>query len=197
MEKKEIIVPTPTNEEVQKYLDIWDSLPGYTAQESALWKLFNATYPHNKDIDDILIKVSTLNDFYSTNIFSVFPVAEHILALDIDERLDDADPTLVQDIASVTVSNKARNFYSFASKYCSHHRPDDYPIYDSYVDTVLRYFRKTDRFAKFNNADLKHYPTFKSILLDFRAHYGLTKYGLKNLDRYLWQLGKRYFPKTY
>ena len=144
MEKKEIKVPTPTNEEVQKYLDIWDSLPGYTAQESALRKLFNATYPHNKDIDDILIKVSTLNDFYSTNIFSVFPVAEHILALDIDERLDNADPTLVQDIASVTISNKAKNFYSFASKYCSHHRPDDYPIYDSYVDTVLRYFRKTE-----------------------------------------------------
>ena len=137
----------------------------------------------------------TLED--GTNIFSVFPVAEHILALDIDERLDNADPTLVQDIASVTISNKAKNFYSFASKYCSHHRPDDYPIYDSYVDTVLRYFRKTDRFAKFNNADLKHYPTFKSILLDFSAHYGLTKYGLKDLDRYLWQLGKHYFQKTY
>lgn len=31
----------------------------------------------------------------------------------------------------------ASNFYSFASKYCSHHNPLDYPIYDIYVDEVL------------------------------------------------------------
>ena len=41
--------------------------------------------PENKQIEDILIKCSTLNDFYSTNIFSIFPVAKHILQLDIDK----------------------------------------------------------------------------------------------------------------
>jgi hypothetical protein len=34
------------------------------------------------------------------------------------------------------------NFYSFATKYCSHHKPEMYPIYDSYVDKMLGYFKK-------------------------------------------------------
>lgn len=59
----------------------------YASQEAALDKLFFTFAPENTNIEDILLKVSTLNDFYSTNIFSVFPVAEHILSLNIDERL--------------------------------------------------------------------------------------------------------------
>lgn len=105
--------------------------------------------------------------------------------------------SITYDIASVTILDKTRNFYSFASKYCSHHRPEDYPLYNSYVDAVLRYFRKTDHFAQFSNHDLKHYPTFKSILLSFRTYYDLTQYGVKDLDRYLWLLGKEFFPKIY
>jgi hypothetical protein len=59
---------------VRHYLDKWDALENYTLQENALKKLFFQTYPQNTDIDDVLIKVSALNDFYSTNIFSVFTV---------------------------------------------------------------------------------------------------------------------------
>ena len=94
-------------------------------------------HPKNTDITDILLKVSTLNDFYSTNIFSVYPVAKHILSLGIDARLKAGDVTLVNDIKQIAINGTERNFYSFASKYCSHHNPLDYPIYDSYVDVVL------------------------------------------------------------
>ncbi len=77
-------IPTPNKCEVEKYLKNWDSLENYVLQESALDKLFFDTYPNNKDINDILIKASSLNDFYSTNIFSIFPVAKHIQKLNID-----------------------------------------------------------------------------------------------------------------
>ena len=80
-------IPKPSKIEVEKYLKKWDSLENYVLQESALDKLFFYTYPHNNDINDILIKASALNDFYSTNIFSIFPVAKHILNLDIDEDI--------------------------------------------------------------------------------------------------------------
>jgi len=33
-------------------------------------KLFTETYPENTKMDDVLIKVCSLNDFYSTYIFS-------------------------------------------------------------------------------------------------------------------------------
>lgn len=191
-------VPRPNCKEVDKYLLAWDQLENYALQESALDKLFYRTYPRNKDIDDVLIKVSALNDFYSTNIFSPFKVAKHIINLDIDERLIAGDVTLVNDIAKVNMDNgTVKNFYSFATKYCSHHNPLDFPIYDSYVDKLLRYFRDTDGFYRFNNNDLKNYIKFKNILLKFREFYNLAPYNLKDIDKYLWQLGKEKFSKQY
>lgn len=191
-------VPRPCCEEVRTYLSRWDTLDNYALQESALDKLFFQTYPSNSDIDDVLIKVSSLNDFYSTNIFSPFQVAKHIIKLDVDERIQGGDPTLVNDIAKVTMSNGSiKNFYSFATKYCSHHKPLDYPIYDSYVDHLLRYFREIDGFSKFKNDDLKNYTEFKKILLEFRLYYSLEEYNLKDIDKYLWQLGKVKFPQKY
>lgn len=195
--KTQKVVPTPTEEIVDEYLLKWETLENYQLQESALNKLFFTLCPLNCDIEDVLLKVSTLNDFYSTNIFSIYPVAKHICSLNIDDRLKDGDVTLVRDIQSVTIGNVQKNFYSFATKYCSHHNPLDYPIYDSFVDEVLRYFRKKEGFSSFVDSDLKNYIRFKEILMDFREFYGLEKYNLKQIDQYIWQLGKDYFPKNY
>lgn len=188
-------IPNPSVEEVENYLEQWNTLENYVNQENSLDKLFFDLIPENKLIEDILIKCSTLNDFYSTNIFSIFPVAKHILQLDIDKRLQEGDLTLVNDIADVKGID--RRFYSFASKYCSHHEPEQFPIYDSYVDKVLRHFRRVDKFASFKNDDIKDYVKFRNILGEFKSYYSLEQYSLKELDRYLWLLGKEYFRKQY
>lgn len=169
----------------------------YRLQEEALNKLFFELCPKNSDITDILLKASTLNNFYSTNIFSIYPVAKHIFNLNIDSRLKAGDVTLVGDIQHVIIGDAKKNFYSFASKYCSHHNPLDYPIYDSFVYDVLCYYRNRDDFSEFQDGDLKDYGKFKSILIAFRDFYGLDKYNLKQIDQYVWQLGKDYFPKNY
>lgn len=194
---KELTIPTPCKEEVEKWLKHWDSLPDYTEQEKALDKLFFGEFKTNDNLQNILIKCSTLNDFYSTNIFKVYNVAVHILSLNIDERLNNNDPTLVNDIANLTINGKEKCFYSFASKYCSHHNPLNFPIYDSYVEKVLKYFRKENPLLKFDNNDLKDYKKFKGILNKFQQLYNIEEYSLKDLDRYLWQLGKEYFPNKY
>ncbi|WP_407309964.1 hypothetical protein [Desulfosporosinus sp. SB140] len=195
--KMGVDVPDPSIEQVEFYLAKWDGLENYHLQEDALNKLFFELCPKNTNIIDVLLKASTLNDFYSTNIFSIYPVAKHICALGIDARLKAGDVTLVGDIQHITISDTEKNFYSFASKYCSHHNPLDYPIYDSYVDEVLRYFRNRDSFSDFHDGDLKDYVKFKGILIDFRAFYDLVKYNLKQIDQYVWLLGKDYFPKNY
>lgn len=190
-----IDIPKPSVEEIEKYLKQWNTLENYVNQENSLNKLFFDLIPENKVMEDILIKCSTLNDFYSTNIFSIFPVAKHILQLDIDERLKEGDLTLVNDIADVKELD--RRFYSFASKYCSHHNPEQFPIYDSYVSKVLMHFKKVDKFAKFTNNNLKDYTKFRKVLDEFKTYYKLEQYSLKELDRYLWLLGKKYFKKQY
>jgi hypothetical protein len=193
----DIPVPTPSIEQVELYLRKWDDTEDYRLQEKALEKLFFELCPKNTCISDVLLKASTLNDFYSTNIFSIYPVAEHICSLNIDSRLKSNDATLVKDIQNVTIHNKEKNFYSFATKYCSHHNPLNYPIYDSYVDKILRYFQKHDSFSNFSTKDLRDYVEFKRVLMDFSKYYGLDKYNLRQIDKYIWQLGKEYFPNDY
>ena len=119
-------LPDPCDEQVAHYLEKWETLEDYYLQENALDRLFFKLCPENHDISDVLLKVSALNDFYSTHIFKVFPMAKHIVSLDIDERLRVGDVTLVRDIQKVSGGN--RNHYSFATKYCSHHKPLDYPF---------------------------------------------------------------------
>ena len=144
MARKSIIVEHPSIEQVNFYLRAWDEQENYVLQEHALDKLFFQTYPLNTDINDILVKASSLNDFYSTNIFSIFTV-----------------------------------------------------IYDSFVDKVLKYFRRVDGFCAFSDDELKNYPRFIEILNSFQRFYKLEDVNKKDLDRYLWQLGKRCFPRNY
>lgn len=192
-------IPTqykPSKSEVEKYLYRWDALDDYVGQERALDKLFLVLCNENHDLSDILLKCAALNDFYSTNIFDIYSVAVHILLVkDLDARLKIGDLSLIDEIAHVNVGKGKveRNFYSFATKYCSHHQPSKYAIYDNIVDKVLIFFKNRDGFCKFENKDLKDYPKFMSIVKQFMKHYRLTKYTLKDIDRYLWQLGKEYY----
>ena len=190
-------LPKPSKKEVEKYLKLWSNSEKDTTQEKSLDKMFLKDYAENKKLEDILIKCSVLNDFYSTNIYSVFPVAKHIQSLGVDKRLKNGDISLVNDIAKVNVSGKERNYYSFATKYCSHHNPTEFPIYDSYVEKVLMYYKKADKFYEFKKDDLKDYAKFKEVLIAFKKYYNLDEFNLKELDMYLWQLGKEYFPNKY
>jgi len=63
------------------------------------------------------------------------------------------------------------------------------------VEQVLLYFNKVDKFSSFKRQDLKDYRKFKGILLDFQRYYKLERFNLKEIDRYLWLLGKEFFPK--
>ena len=194
MEKS--LPPKPCFSEVNKYLNKWKNLEGYTSQEEALNKLFLELLPGNSEIADILLKASCLNDFYSTRIFAIYPVAKRILSIkDLDKRLKAGDIKLVRELGNVKIGDNKRYFYSFATKYCSHHNPIAFPIYDSYVEKVLVYFNKVDEFSSFKIKDLKDYRTFKGILLDFQRYYKLERFNLKEIDRYLWLLGKKFFPK--
>ena len=69
----------PCQEEVDKYLRNWETLNSskYKYQEDSLELLYK-TFPLNNKLEEILFKASTLNDFYSTNIFSIIEVCQHI-----------------------------------------------------------------------------------------------------------------------
>lgn len=187
-------IPRPSCDEVDRYLHRWNTTPDYFQPEVVLKKLFTETCPYNKVIDDIILKTAALNTVYNTYIYSVYPVAQHILSLGIDERLRADDETLVNELMRVFYNSGEKvDHYSFATKYCSFHNPDAFPIYDSYVGKILQYYRDRERFSLFKNSELKNYPKFKQILSAFRRYFGLEKYTTKELDQYLWQFGKEHF----
>jgi hypothetical protein len=195
-------IERPSPEAVKFYLHKWDTLENNKAQESALNKLFWNICPRNTSLDDVLIKVSTLNDFYSTNLYNVFAMAKHIVNLNIDERLERGDTSVVTDIASGhglkhTKSGKEIQFFSFATKYCSHHRPLIFPIYDSYVEELLVYLKDIDGFASFSREGLHNIDVFLRTLNRLMKFYSLESFTLKDIDKYLWQYGKEKFPKVY
>ena len=88
---------------VKKYLDNWYTYRDskMLEQEYALSTLFQHFYQNN-NLQNVLVKVSCLNDFYSTNIRDTYSVAKVIYQLNIDTRLQNADLSLVDDIAAET-----------------------------------------------------------------------------------------------
>lgn len=195
--KQQIELPTPTPDSVREYLTKWDNLDRYPEQERAIDRLYFQYAPKNEDLEDILLKSATLNDFYSTRIRVITSVGKHIQSLHIDQRLEAGDLTLVDDLKSVHMGVRTIQFYSFATKYCSHHKPDIYPIYDSFISEVFRYFRKKDKFHSFRNEELKIYPRFKEIYLVFQDFYHLEDFSIKEMDKYLWLMGKEHFRKDF
>ena len=188
---------TPNDKIIKEYLKSWKTLESYTLQEKSLNLLFKSYCPKNDKIEHVLLKVSALNDFYSTNIYDTYSVAKHILSCNVDSDLERGEVELVNKIAPVTIKGKTRKFYSFASKYCSHHKPETYPIYDSYVEKMLIYFKRIDEFESFKKDDLKTYSRFIEIIGKFKDHYNLSGFSLREIDIYLWLAGKQYFPNKY
>ncbi len=201
--KKRTDIPDISVEEVEKWLAVWNSKDEYTIPEEAMNHLFLGEGKLNTDIETVLIKCTLVNYFYSTNIFKIVEMAKHIVKLDIDKRVENNDLSVVSDIARITIrdkegNNKSKDFYSFATKYCSRHKPDIYPIYDSYVVKVLKYCRDIGEFnEQFTDASLRDYVTFKKVILAFRKCFHLEQFSIKELDMFLWQFGKKYLPNKY
>ena len=93
-------------------------------------------------------------------------------------------------------NGKVRRFYSFATKYCRHHRPEEFPL-----PTTMWRSRCTilgpGRLCRFQDGAPEDYRRFQKVLWVFRGRYGLEMFSWKELARYLWQLGKEFSPRKY
>lgn len=181
----------PSLAKMRAYHAKWHKMADYVAQEAALDRLFildPSTRP-NTDMSVVMIKCAVLNDFYSTNIYKVHSVARKICGIkNLDARLADGDLSLVDEIADVD----GRRNYSFATKYCSHHQPSRFPIYDRYVDRVLRALSGQHKEMP-DCGDLRDYPHFVDVVDSFMDIFHFAGKTYKDVDRYLWLLGRECF----
>jgi hypothetical protein len=110
-------------------------------------------------------------------------------------------PEVVERIANLTIKGKRREGkkrrnYSFATKYCSFHQPDLYPIYDSIVDKILKAYQRQDTFSSQPLGDLRDYRRFKEVLERFVTYYQeLGRPRWRELDCFLHDYGRKGLAK--
>ncbi|WP_147459021.1 hypothetical protein [Pseudomonas sp. AOB-7] len=183
-------IQNPTPEFIRQYLSE-NSTEEFFGAESALGKLFKM-FPSNKNFDEVLLKVTCLNDLYQTNVYATYRLAKNIHGMNIDSRLKKGDLSLVTDIEKNGLGN--RRVYSFATKYCSWHNQDAYPIYDKYAANLLHYYLKSVTANRATKKSLLNYSDYVSGILALKEHYRLKKISIKKLDKFLWLYGKQSFP---
>lgn len=194
--RKNYQLEKPTPKLIDNYLARLKQDNGFSTTERVLIKLFT-DFPKNQVLEHVLLKVAALNSLYNTNIYAVYTVAEHIHQLDIDPKLENHSLDLVNEIATVTIRDKTRRNYSFASKYCSWHLPKIYPIYDSIVDQMIWNYKKSDQFTRFYRYELRKYVRYREIMGLFRGFYKLEQFDFKEIDRFLWSYGKEFYEAPY
>jgi hypothetical protein len=186
------MLPRPTIELVNEECAKFDE--ENRLEEEALKKL-RRFCPSNTDDADAFLKTVILDQLYKTRIdyIDINAVVQNVVTLARNSRLDEmmcrGDYEAVELIYNYPGHRKL--YYSFATKFCSWHNPDAYPIYDGNVDECLWGYRKQDAFDHFNRKSLGDYRKFIDALNSFRGFYGLTSIHFKNLDKFLFRLGGR------
>ena len=197
----------PSNQDVEKKLKDWreDRIFEFAETDKCLDSLFTKTYPFNKNRQEVLVKIYALNSAYYVQIPSpCFPkLARQIIDIEnIDEKLRWGAADVVSDMAKTIEYQNGRGAerrhtpYSFATKYCSFHDPDKYPIFDSNVErALLCYKREYPKFAESvdgiwnTNQDLRHYEAFKKVIDSFKECFSLDR-TYREIDKYLYQVGR-------
>ena len=201
-------------EKMKKFYDrvlgIYDSdkYESYREQEKVIENIFSENGVFAKlgreNLEQIvLLKVSVLDSFYSTNLakFGIYEVAKHIAELEVEskihQKIRNANPKnydelkgIIEQIAECErKDSKKKVFYSFATKYCFHHNQNAFRIYDSFVREVLVFFNngKSDTSNKFADipSELVGTNFFGAKLIDTKLRK-LENYDtfLKAIDRF-------------
>jgi hypothetical protein len=180
----------PTPDLVRGYVARFEKDRAASDTDKALSKLFQLLHD-NRLIEDVLLKVVAVNSLLSTSILATYAVAEHICKLDVDERIEQGSPEVVNQIASVEIAGKKRNNYVFATKFCSFHAPDAYPKCDGNTEGLIWAYQELFAFAQVQRVDdLRDYPKYKATVERFRIYFGLVDFSFKQIDPFLWGYGR-------
>ena len=156
--------------------------------EFELMKRCLILHKNNHDVCDIAIKCGIIDITNSTHLsqyksdISICDLANHIRKVkNIDERIMNGDPTIVDDIA---VTGK-KNLLSFASKFCAYHNiciygKDDFSIYDGILAENLPII-----FTNKKHKDYKVYFKGKEVKLNNSTLFNISNYNKKyNYETY-------------
>jgi len=187
-------IQRPCAEIVRLYNDKWNEKEEYVNVDGTLFNMAK-TLPSNSDFNSVYVKICAVNSADSCQIYNkdIFSIAKRITKIPyIDDRINSGDLSVVKDIADC--GNRGK-LYSFATKYCCVHNSEKFPKKDYLVVNLLYKFNKKYTFTekiltKTALNDYLKYEFYVSVINDFKKFFGLDEFSYKEIDQYLWQLGK-------
>lgn len=202
---------TPSKEECDKYNKLWDiyNTKGKYNHEEILDEAFLNRYTSHNDVFGMYVKCVLLDKFYSTNVKYIDKLVEHYINLEttkatetteynsyFEEQIksDKSDKfKFVDELKEVKITeDEIKNLLSFSSKYCRRYAPLDFPIYDTIVKDVLKYYLNRTNFYEGEPPKNweKDYVQYKQVVDKFIEKYKFIQ-DYVMLDKYLWSLGKQ------
>lgn len=166
----------------------------YYKDEKDLRELFE---DHELSTEKTLMRVTRLNALYHTHLSreDIEKISEFLseAGLDFENEILAGKIDAVKEITDHVAVNR----FVFATKYCSFVNPKDYPIYDSLVAKALTYYVRKEPFLVQNpkpNFEKirkeRNYQQFKHIVGEFIRQYNLAACSYKDIDKFLWLVGK-------
>lgn len=182
----------PNEDVVKHFANAFDI--SYYKCENELKDLFSSD--HALTEERISLRVVRLNALYHIHLWDIH-IADIVEFLKQGECIKFENRILGGDLDAVKelAERDNRNCFVFATKYCSFANPEIYPIYDSLVASVLMYFHKMNPLVngKLDFEEIRQncdYRSFKSIVDEFKMQYGLERCSYKEIDQFLWLVGK-------
>lgn len=176
--------------------------------DEALGNVF-CSFQRNDQLAKVFVKVSILNKLYKTNVYNEIRLTKHIAGINCNGSFDsclslgglEAVELIRKGHGIVSKNGNEIDYYSFATKFCHWSNPNHYPIYDSFVDTGIRFMVGTEEeivAPNFNWGNLKDYVIFKQVIDYFKEVLGFSDLSYKDFDEALWMYGrfvqKKLFP---
>lgn len=198
-------IPTPSNyfQFVYEFIEHFNNTNRIC--EEAIRHSINSPFEETRDNPIYTYtKVSLINDNYSTYLSSAEKCAISKILYDYSTELQEPNYNsgLITEIRDKCKKDKIINKdpYSFITKYCCHHNPNYYPIYDSYVDIMLKWYSDLEQFPftiAENNMDFSDYDSFCGALEQFKecceADISIESISFRDIDKFLWSAGKSFF----
>ncbi|MCR4616560.1 MAG: hypothetical protein K5669_00055 [Lachnospiraceae bacterium] len=181
----------PNDSIVKSFAEAFDIC--FCKDEEELKRLFCDSNVQNDEV--LNNRVRRLNALYHTHLWG--KITEEIVTFlkaggaKFEKEIKSGDICAVKKLAK----RERRNCFVFATKYCSFVAPDKYPIYDSLVVKALLYFHTQKplvegRLSFERIRKTYDYATFKEIVDEFKKQYYLEKCSYKEIDQFLWLVGK-------
>ena len=158
--------------------------------KSTILNLFYSTRMSEKALISIAQRIYNINHNYTTE--NNVGLVDYLL---FEEKDEDKYLQLVNLIAYKKEENDmAGNCYSFASKYCSWHHQNRFPIFDSLAKGLIcRLMNVESEGTGFTTFSINDYSEYYKLYREFMKDFNINSKSFKEVDKYLWKYAKTIF----